>query len=150
MRGLHIREAVTGEGSELTELAVRSKAHWGYSPEFLARARPELAVSEHDIAAADVYVALLRGRTVGFVAVELGERPELTALFVEPELIGSGVGGALLEHALERARAAGVDCLVIESDPNAEPFYRSRGAVPAGYRRSPSTGRRLPLLRLHV
>jgi hypothetical protein len=42
MRGLQIRAAVTGEGSELTELAVRSKAHWGYSSGFLTRARPEL------------------------------------------------------------------------------------------------------------
>jgi GNAT superfamily N-acetyltransferase len=148
MRGLQIREAVTGEGSELTELAVRSKAHWGYSHEFMTRARPELAVSEDDIATAAVHVAVLRGRAVGFAAVELGGQPELTALFVEPELIGTGVGGALLERALERARAAGADCLVIESDPNAEPFYRSRGAVPAGHRRSASTGRRLPLLRL--
>ena len=69
-------------------------------------------------------------------------------LFVDPAAIGTGVGRALLIDALTVARTAGLDALLIESDPDAEPFYRSHGAEPAGTRTSVSTGRELPLLRI--
>jgi len=39
-----IRPARAGEEAELTELAVRSKGHWGHDAAFLERARPELTV----------------------------------------------------------------------------------------------------------
>jgi GNAT superfamily N-acetyltransferase len=69
-------------------------------------------------------------------------------LFVDPAAIGTGAGRALLRDALARAAEAGLAELVIESDPDAEPFYRAQGAVPAGTRTSWSTGRELPLLRI--
>jgi GNAT superfamily N-acetyltransferase len=71
-------------------------------------------------------------------------------LFVEPAAIGTGAGRALLRDALDRAREAGLTELVIESDPDAEPFYRSQGAEPVGTRTSWSTGRELPLLRIRT
>jgi hypothetical protein len=40
--------------------------------------------------------------------------------------------------------------VLIESDPNAEPFYRAHGAMEIGHRTSPTTGRDLTLLRLPV
>jgi len=54
----------------------------------------------------------------------------------------------IVSAALARAAAAGVAALVVESDPNALPFYLARGAVRIAERASPSTGRALPLLRL--
>lgn len=74
----------------------------------------------------------------------------MIALFVEPELIGKGVGRALLYDALKQARSAGIESVLIESDPNAEAFYRAHGAVPVGRRTSPTSGRELTLLRLAV
>jgi Acetyltransferase (GNAT) domain len=91
-----------------------------------------------------------RSAPVGVSVLDLHERPELVALFVDPDLIGTGVGRALLQNALERTRHAGLDSVLIESDPNAERFYRSQGAVPAGHRTSATTGRELALLRLSV
>ena len=76
------------------------------------------------------------------------EAAELELLFVEPAAIGTGAGRALLRDALDRAREAGLDELTIESDPDAEPFYRAHGAEPVGTRVSSSTGRKLPLLRI--
>jgi GNAT superfamily N-acetyltransferase len=74
----------------------------------------------------------------------------LVALFVEPEVIGRGIGRALLQHALDATQSAGIKSLLIESDPNAEPFYRAQGAETIGCRTSPTTGRDLALLRLPV
>jgi N-acetylglutamate synthase-like GNAT family acetyltransferase len=132
-----IRRARAGEADALTDLAVRSKAQWGYGEDFLAAASSELLVVERE------------GALVAFAALDFGaDQPELDALFVDEEWIGSGLGGALLEAACTVARRRGVDALVIESDPNAEDFYRRHGAEPIGERRSESTGRMLPLLRI--
>jgi GNAT superfamily N-acetyltransferase len=147
---LRIRPAAASEAAQLTGLVMRSKAYWGYGAEFLRQAAAELTVSEQDIAERKVSVAERDERPVGISVLDLAEPAELVALFVEPDAIGRGVGRALLAHELERARAAGVDSVLIESDPNAEPFYRAHGAEPIGERRSPATGRQLTLLRLRV
>jgi GNAT superfamily N-acetyltransferase len=122
---LLIRPAAASEAAQLTALVMRSKAYWGYTAEFLRQAAPELTVSEQDIAEGKVSVAERDERPVGISVLDLAEPPELAALFVEPDVIGTGVGRALLAHELERARAAGVDSVLIESDPNAEPFLPS-------------------------
>jgi GNAT superfamily N-acetyltransferase len=142
-----VRAARPGEEPELTELAVRSKGHWGHAAAFLERARPELTVRPEHLERWIVRVAERDGAVVGFAAVDPGAR-ELEMLFVEPSAIGTGAGRALLKDALARARESGLAELVIESDPDAEPFYRSQGAEPCGTRTSWSTGRELPLLRI--
>jgi GNAT superfamily N-acetyltransferase len=144
-----MRSAQPGEAAALTELAVRSKGHWGHDAAFLERARPELTVHPEHLERWLVRVAERDGAPVGFAAVDPESR-ELEMLFVDPAAIGTGAGRALLRDALERAREAGLTELVIESDPDAEPFYRSQGAEPVGTRSSWSTGRELPLLRIRT
>ena len=139
-----IRPARPGEEPLLSDLAVRSKAHWGHDEAFLARARTELTLHPGDLDRLIVRVAERDGEVVGFSAVDVAER-ELTLLFVDPPAIGTGVGGALLRDALAHC---GLDALLIESDPDAAPFYLRFGAEQIGTRVSPSTGRELPLLRI--
>jgi GNAT superfamily N-acetyltransferase len=146
---LRLRAARPGEEAALTELAVRSKGHWGHDAAFLDRARPELTVASGDLERLIVRVAERGGELLGFCAVDLDAAPpELVALFVEPAAIGTGAGRALLTAARVEAAAAGVAELAIESDPDAEPFYLANGAERAGTRTSASTGRVLPLLRI--
>ena len=144
---LAIRPARPGEEPALSELALRSKGHWGHDAAFLERARPELTVDPEHLGRWIVRVAERDGAVVGFSAVD-PEAGELEMLFVDPAAIGTGVGRALLIDALTAARMAGLEALLIESDPDAEPFYRLHGAEPAGTRTSWSTGRELPLLRI--
>ncbi|MEU2613369.1 GNAT family N-acetyltransferase [Micromonospora sp. NPDC007271] len=145
---LLIRPARPAEAGDLTELALRSKGHWGYDAEFLARCRTELTLTPADMATRQVTVAEREGQVVGLLVLA-GAPPELDLdmLFVDPPAIGSGVGRVLFEHAVAAARAAGARTLWIDADPGAEPFYRHVGAVPAGTSVSPSTGRTLPRLR---
>jgi GNAT superfamily N-acetyltransferase len=75
----------------------------------------------------------------------------LEDLFVEPDHIGSGVGRALWEHAIDAARALGFARITLEADPGAEPFYlamggRRCGSVPSGS----IPDRRLPLLEFSI
>jgi GNAT superfamily N-acetyltransferase len=147
---VRIRPARTGEAATLGDLALRSKAHWGYDAEFLDRVRPILTFSESDLSASPVYV-LEVGRELAGLHRITGAPPEgeLEDLWVDPRWIGRGLGRRLFEHALAVAAELGFESLVIESDPNAEGFYRACGAEPAGERRSPS-GRTLPLLRVRL
>src|SRR6056297_4108544 len=82
------------EAQELTSLAFRPKAHWGYSPEFMQDCRRELTVSP-DRVESDRYryfVAVDGNSTLGFCALEcLSDGDcERDTLFVEPAWIGSG------------------------------------------------------------
>lgn len=142
-----LRPATAADLDDLSALAVRSKAHWGYDEAFMAKAKAELAVTDEDLATRRVVVAERDGAVLGFYALWLGDEPELEMIFVDPSSIGTGVGGVLMRDALAAARDAGVESVLVESDPQAEAFYRSQGAERIGERRSPSTGRMLPLLR---
>jgi GNAT superfamily N-acetyltransferase len=146
---LHLRPARPGEAPALTALAMRSKAHWGYDEAFMARVEPAMFVAPEHVAAGWGTVAERGGEVVGFALLRPDlDPPELDSLFVDPPAIGTGAGRALLAAAAAQAAAAGIGELLIEADPNAEPFYRAQGAVPCGSRISAPTGRALPLLRL--
>ena len=165
-----IRAALPEEAADISELAIRSKAHWGYDDAFIDASREELTIPPGRIVARRTQVVvsgggradgaggtaddgpdagpLPAGRILGFGTIE-GEPPagELGMLFVDPDFIGRGVGGALFSHLAATATALGFHRLTIASDPNAEPFYLSKGAVRIGAVPSGSVpGRTLPLL----
>jgi GNAT superfamily N-acetyltransferase len=147
-----IRRALPEESRLLSELALRSKAHWGYDADFIEACRPLLIFTPDDLANHPFFVAEVQGTILGFYSLaEAAGEVELDTLFVEPDAIGRGYGKRLLRHAADTAAARGFRALLIESDPFAEPFYRAMGAVPVGERRSPlDPERRLPLLRLEL
>jgi GNAT superfamily N-acetyltransferase len=149
-----LRAARPDEAAELTALALRSKAHWGYDASFMAACREELALVPEEIVARRTTVAEdpATGRVIGLVTVE-GETPRgvLGMLFVDPAAMGRGAGRLLYEHAVATAARLGFTRLSIDADPNAEAFYRAMGAVTVG--RVPSgsiAGRTLPQMTAEV
>ncbi|HYG83088.1 MAG TPA: GNAT family N-acetyltransferase [Pyrinomonadaceae bacterium] len=143
-----IRPARAGEAGLLSDLALRSKAHWGYDADFLEACREELTVSADYIRGAPVFVLEEDGRVVGFYGLrEQGDGLELLYLFVEPAAIGGGHGKKLWAHAVETAARLGFQKISIESDPYAEAFYLAMGARRVGEVSSTlRPGRKLPLL----
>ena len=143
-----VRRARPDEAGLLTGLAMRSKASWGYSPEFMAACEAELTITAETIAAWTIWVAEADGRVCGMVALREGPdagSAELEDFFVEPDAQGRGVGSALMARLLETCRARGVVTLGLDADPNAEPIYHRFGFLTVG--RSPSgsiPGRWLP------
>lgn len=126
-----IRPARCGEAELLTELALRSKAYWGYDAEFLASCREELTLEDAGLEGRRTAVAERAGGVVGFTTLE-GEPPQgvLGMMFVDPDVIGEGVGRLLFTHAVRTAGASGFTRFTIDADPNAEPFYEAMGGVP--------------------
>ena len=150
--GVIVRAAGAQEAAAISALALRSKAYWGYDADFLAACRQDLTIRPEWCDGVRLVVAERDRVLLGYARVA-GEPPvgELAGLFVDPSAIGRGVGGLLLRHAVAIAARLGMTALEIDSDPNAEPFYRHAGAVRTG--ESPSTvdpTRLLPRLELAV
>ncbi|MGH3777017.1 MAG: GNAT family N-acetyltransferase [Pseudonocardiaceae bacterium] len=146
MDGLTLRFAAPSEADEITALTRRSKGHWGYDREVPDRMREMLAVSAEQIRAGHVVVADRDGVLLGY---QMGGEPphgELMDMFLDPSVIGTGLGRKLWDHAARSARERGFHSLTLESDPHAEPFYLSMGAERIG-EREVAPGRVLPLMK---
>jgi GNAT superfamily N-acetyltransferase len=143
-----IRPATASEAELLTELALRSKGHWGYDAEFLRDCRVDLTVTPQFIRSSPVYLLEEEGRVAGFYSLSgEGVEVELMHLFVEPWAIGRGFGRLLFGHAVEEARSLGFERMMIGSDPFALQFYEAMGARRVGEVASiVRPGRMLPLL----
>jgi GNAT superfamily N-acetyltransferase len=139
-----------GEAHRLTDLTLRSKAHWGYSDAFMAAAADELEFRPEKFQPDFlVYVVEERDIVAGFCSLLPmdGTTIELHDLFVDPPFIGHGYGKKLWLHAVDIARARGFSRMILTADPNAESFYVAQGARRTGEK--PSTiqeGRSLPVM----
>lgn len=151
---VRIRRGLPSEAAALSALCLRSKAHWGYDPDFIARCETSLRVEPDACARGDVLVATHTARDVGVAALRMPSAEaaaELDLLFVEPDTIGSGVGAALFRAVVERFRACGVAAFEIASDPHAAAFYDRMGARQIGERPSHAMPERmLPLYRFDI
>lgn len=149
MTDIAIRPASPDEAEAITGVAMRSKAYWGYDEHFMETFRPELTVTPQQIERDHVAVAERDGRIAGFAHLrpESDDTLELASLFIDTWAIRQGIGQRLWDYALAHARERGYRALTLESDPNAEAFYRRQGAVESGKRESPlMPGRVLTLM----
>ena len=126
---VRLRAARPDEAEALSGLTMRSKAYWGYDEAFLAACREDLRLRRGEVVERRTVVAERDGLVLGVATLE-GDPPdgELGLLFVEPDVIGGGVGRLLYRHVLEEAGRLGFSQVRIESDPNAEAFYLAMGA----------------------
>jgi GNAT superfamily N-acetyltransferase len=150
---LKFRPAAETDAACLTELALRSKAHWDYDAEFLEACRAELTIVPEYVASHTIFVLEEKGKLLGFYSLErqADENVELVHLFVEPDAIGKGYGKLLWTHAVEKSRQLGFHEMIIQSDPFAEAFYLAMGARRVGVIASGVLqGRTLPLLRFSL
>jgi GNAT superfamily N-acetyltransferase len=149
---LRIRQGIPEDAPTLSELAFRSKAFWGYSPEFMEACHRELTYNETDFPS--YYFAVAEDpQLVGFYCLGFltDTETQLHSLFVDPDFMGQGYGRALLNHAKIQARVFGSKSILIVSDPHAVDFFRAQHAVICGEKASPVFGgRMLPLLTLEI
>lgn len=150
-----IRRAKPAEASTLSDLALRSKAHWGYSDQFIKDCRAELTYTAMQISDDKrvFYIAEKRDFIIGFYGLcRLSwDSFELDALFIEPSAIKQGLGRSLFFHAKNMVASLQGKSILIQSDPNAEGFYLSLGCEKIGEKPSDSIpDRLLPLLKFSV
>lgn len=144
-----MRRAKPEDAERLTEIAFTAKRHWGYPEAWIQAWKEGLTIRSEFIGSHETYVAYLAGSAVGFYTLVGGlKRTLLEHLWVLPPAMGQGVGRALFNHAVQRAKALGIEAIEIESDPNAEEFYKHMGARRIGTKLADVDGqsRILPLL----
>ncbi len=147
-----LRVPQDGDLPRLTELAMRSKAHWGYSADFMQACRDELTLTPGKIQGTRLCLLDADDRIAGFAQISIeADVADLLMMFVEPDLIGHGYGRRLFDWAAATSRSHGADRMTIEADPFAAPFYERMGARQVGEVASVSIpGRNLPLLELDL
>jgi GNAT superfamily N-acetyltransferase len=152
MKVITVRSAKPFEADFLTELALRSKAHWGYDSQFIEDCRADLTIKAEDITSLPFYVLCEDENIRGFYSLaQWDEDVELVHLFIEPTFIGKGAGKRLFHHAVETAQQLGYKKIMIQSDPFAENFYQAMGAVRIGkISSSIREGRELPLMEFNL
>jgi len=126
---MDIRRANPADAETLTGIAFAAKRHWGYPEQWIQIWKEVLTIQPELIANHETYIAHIEGQAAGFYAlIAKSNRISLEHLWVLPAAMGKGVGRALFEHAVQRAKVLGITAIEIESDPNAEKFYERMGA----------------------
>ncbi len=150
-----LRQAQLYEAGQLSRLCFQSKAHWGYSDEFMETCRQELTVTEADISSDIVFVAQSQQAMAGVAHLIVTDQPAmLEKLFIVPDFIGQGVGALLFEKIVDELKILkekGPSSFLIISDPYAKGFYEKMGAHLIGTVPSDTwPDRDLPLLEFKV
>ena len=146
---INLRKPIINELPELSSLALRSKAYWGYDNEFIEVCREELSVRHEFLKKHEIFIAEIDNAIAGFYVLEEinARKTELTFLFIEPKFIKNGIGKRLFVHAVEIANLRKYESIIIQSDPFAEEFYLKMGSFKIGLKPSASiANRNLPLL----
>ena len=136
----------------LSALCLRSKAVWGYDEAFLEACRAELTIRAEELERTPLCVAEHNGAIIGVAQIVVdGAAADLQKLFIEPDVIGLGVGRSLFAWVVSTAKELGARCLTIDADPGAVGFYKRMGAVEHGSTPSGSIpGRMLPRLQVDL
>ena len=150
---MEIQRAQTQYAQALTEIAVTAKRYWNYPEKWMQIWLPSLTISPQYIQENETWVAVVDEKPVVYYFLKQdGESLWLDNLWVLPEFMGQGIGKKLFQHALERCRARGASILKIESDPNAQAFYKKLGACKMDEHHSTVDGqlRTLPIMALNL
>jgi GNAT superfamily N-acetyltransferase len=144
-----IRRATPEQHKRLTQITHAAKKHWGYPERWMEIWKDALTITPEFITGNEVYTATVESEVAGFYALVRAEgKLSLEHMWVDPDYIGTGLGKQLFNHALKVAAGLNASSIEIESDPNAEGFYRRMGARRIGEVASEIEGmpRLLPLL----
>ena len=135
MTQMNISRAKPEAAAELTAIAFAAKRHWGYPEEWIAEWALQLTITPEFVCEHPTFVAREAAEILGVAAIEMDDllrEATIIHLWVKPLAMGRGVGSLLFVACEEAARHAGATRLKVESDPNAEGFYRKMGAIPIG------------------
>ena len=149
---ISITRATPDDAATLSDIAWRSKQHWGYSPEQMAGWREALTISEDMIRQHDVYLLHVDDKPMGMYMLwqKAEGHLELEHLWLLPETIGKGLGRKIWQHILQTAHQHNASMITVVSDPNAKGFYQHMGAVQIGEYHAEETGRVLPILQINI
>ncbi len=142
------RPAEINDIEQLNQISLTSKKYWEYPEEWILNWKDDLRMSASDLIEWEVVVLTINETPKGFCAIsEEKNYYKVVHLWLLPELIGKGLGKALLATSLEKVIQQDYPILV-EADPHAEAFYKKQGFVTYDKKESFPKGRYLPLMKM--
>ena len=145
-----IVNALPSDSSILTEIAMSSKAYWGYTKEQVELWREDLTVTPQMFKDHSINKYVVNGQIAGFYILNRANirTSFLDFLFISPTYIKQGIGHQLLQHAIDYCKEGGCAILNVLSDPNAQSFYAKYGFEVLSEVESSIPGRFLPEMEL--
>ena len=149
---MKIEKAKNIDKIELSELTVRSKAHWNYSSEQIEKWKDDLTISAEYIDKNEVYKLKEDDKLIGYYSFQSADckKVKLDNIFIDPEFIRRGYGKILMNHFFKQVKNKGFENIYLDSDPNAEKFYQNLGFKVIGQLESSIKNRFLPIMELEI
>lgn len=112
----------------LNEIAIRSKAWWGYEDHLMKQFAANAVLSTQMAEGTTIIKGCMEDKIIGWYKfVPNEEGVELTDFWMSPEYIGKGFGGKMFQNLKEKVKQYGSHSIVFDADPNAAPFYEHMG-----------------------
>jgi ribosomal protein S18 acetylase RimI-like enzyme len=146
---LQILRAKPEQTEALTKIALAAKHYWGYPERWMEIWKPQLTFRPEYFEENESWVAEINDVPIAFYTfLEKNGIAWIENLWIQPDLIGRGVGKRLFLHAVELSRQRGLKTIQLEADPNAVGFYEKMGMYKIGERNTEVEGhpRRLPIM----
>lgn len=132
----------------LSELAKKGKAHWGYPYSWLKLWEKDLSIDLKLLNESITYVLKCDDEISGFCLLQAKtDFIEIEHFWLKTELIGKGLGGRLLKHALKEFKNK-YPRMEVTADPQARGFYEKFGFKFLKEIPSQPKGRSIPRLTL--
>jgi len=137
---------------ELTNLTKKSKSYWGYSPDQIEKWTEELTITQEYIDNNDVFKLSDNGQIIGFYSyLRLNSKTvKLDNIFIHPKHIRKGYGKFLMENFIERMKKDKFKKITLDSEPNAEAFYKNFDFTVVGKLESSIKDRFLPIMEKEI
>lgn len=147
-----ILSAKNSDANILTDIALKSKAFWGYSDEQIESWREDLTITPKMFEEWNIYKYIVDDEIAGFYILNRANirTSILEFLFVTPKFIKKGIGSKLLNHAKAYCITGSSAIMNVLSDPNAAAFYEKNGFKVIGKRESSIKGRFLPEMEFEI
>ena len=113
----------------LSDITYQGKAFWGYEKEQLEKWRNDLTITEHYIENNETFKLVLDSKIIGYYSLLKleNETIKLDNLFLFPKFIGKGFGKILMLDCIKKAKENNIKKIILDSEPNAEHFYKNFG-----------------------
>ena len=125
---LHLRPAENVDHERIADILIQSRiAYMPYAPSAHTEHQVRLWVKDRLIPTGGTTVAMLNGAVVGVSVVSRSsECSWIDQMYVEPSLVGQGIGSKLLRHAL-RNLPRPVRLYTFQANVGARRFYERNG-----------------------
>ena len=149
---MNIQKATAEDAVRLTQLTIRSKSYWDYTPEQIEKWRDELTITTDYINQNHVFILVDGDDLIGYYSFILVDQilVKLDNFFIDPEFIGMGFGKKLMLCLFAQVKERGMTKITLDSEPNATAFYQKLGFTTIGKLPSSIENRYLPIMMIDL